>query len=129
MPTRTEIRQTFAAAIKDAITFIHVFDGRHIDHLHDVLPAAIVSFDSVAVDQDISGGYQFTGTIATLIISDKPEDSEVDLLVDVIIPAIQDRMQAQLPTVGCMLLEIAYNRELDPGVAAAALVWQVDYSG
>jgi hypothetical protein len=127
MPTRSEIRQLFAAAIKDSLPQLHVFAGRHIDYLHDVLPATIVSFDSVAVEQDMADQYRYSGTITAIVVSATPDDDDLDGLIDAIIPAVQDRIRTMVPGMGCQLIEIAYNREFDPGVAAGVVTWQVDY--
>jgi hypothetical protein len=36
-------------------------------------------------------------------------------------------MRTQLPGTGCILDAISYNRDIDPGVAAAIITWTVDY--
>lgn len=128
MVTRSEMRKVFADAVEDAGRGFTIFNGQHIDALHDVLPAAVIGFDTVEVQQDLADNFRFSGELTiTLIVSG--DDDLLDTYIDPTIASVMARMRSQLPTIGCQLAGLTYNRELDPGVSAAVLVWMVDYNG
>lgn len=128
MVTRAELRNLFADAVEDTGKGFKVFNGRHIDALHDNLPAAIIGFDSVDVEQNLADNFRFTGELSISIIVDGNDDV-LDTFIDPTIAAVMARMRMQLPTLGCQLTGITYNRELDPGVSAAIISWVVAFNG
>lgn len=128
MVTRAELRNLFAEAIEDAALGLNVFVGKHIDALHDVLPAVIVAFDTVAVEQDLSDNFRFTGDMATMILINGDDDA-LDKYIDGVIISVMAAMRSQLPGTGCQLSSLEYVRDVDPGVAVCSLSWEVVFNG
>jgi hypothetical protein len=127
MPTRSELRQTFIDAVKSSGSRLTVFNGRHIDELHDNLPAVIVGFDAVEVTQDMSDNFRYTGDMTVLVMVGGSDD-EVDDTADKIIGSVMASMRSMYPTVGCQLQSIVYDRELDAGVNAAVVTWSLEFA-
>lgn len=128
MVTRSELRHIFAAAVEDAGKGIKVFNGRHIDSLHDNLPAAIIAFETIEAEMDLSDNFMFTGQIGVMLIVNGDDDL-LDTYIDPVIANCMAWMRTQLPGTGCSLDSINYDREIDPGVAAASIVWTVQFNG
>lgn len=126
MVTRSELRNIFASAVEDAGKGLTVFNGRHIDNLATAMPAAIIALEEVLVEQDLADGFMFNGTLSVMLLVNG-DDDYLDSFIDPVIAACMARMRLQLPGTGCRLDAIGYNRDIDPGVAAAALTWAIDY--
>jgi hypothetical protein len=126
--SRKEVRDIFARGADDAGKGLNVFSGRHIDALHDSLPAAIVSFDTIEVQEDMSGGFRFAGTILMLIVVNGDHDL-LDTYIDPVIVSTIVAWKSQVPTAGCRLAEITYLDDVDPGVVAGQLTWTVTFNG
>lgn len=128
MVTRSELRQLFSEAVDDTGKGITVFNGRHIDALHDSLPAAVVAFEAVEAEMDLDDNFRFRGEMSVLLLVNGTDD-QLDLFVDPVVANCMARMRSQLPTTGCTFNGIAYQRDIDPGVAGALLTWDIIFNG
>lgn len=126
--SRQEVRNLFSEAAGDAGKGLRVFNGRHIDSIQDNVPAAIISFDTIGVARDLTGGFIYDGAVIVLIVVDGNHDL-LDTYLDPVIAATYAVWNAQVPTANCSLAEIAYVDEVDPGYSAAQLSWVVQFNG
>lgn len=128
MVTRSELRNLFADAVEDVGKSLTVFNGKHIDALHDSVPAAVIGFDAVEAESDLSDNFTFTGEMTVTLFVNGTDDY-LDTYIDPVIANCMARMRAQLPTTGCLFAGLAYDRSIDPGIAAATLTWVVQFNG
>lgn len=125
--SRQEVRKIFVDAMEDVGMGLTVFNGRHIDALHDAVPACIVSFESIDVEQDLSDGFMFHGTVSAIILVNG-DDDKLDTYIDPAIASTFVYWRTQMPSAGCQLIDITYQKDFDPGIVAAQLTWQVDFN-
>lgn len=121
----------FVEGIEVANIGINTFTDRHIENLRDIMPAATVLIESVAVEVDLARQPQFNCSVDTTFFIDgtfDELDSLLDTAIDSIIAHVGANIGANYDGVGCALQQIVYMSELDPGISAAVLTWSTYYA-
>ena len=124
MPTRVEIRHAIVDAL-NTVPDLTVRYEQHISDLASVMPAGVVYFDSIAVEEDLKGGRKYQGTLGISVFNAGVDD-DIDPLVDQVIAATDSAIQAPNPLGTAWTLNtIQYDHEMQPGTVGVTLTYSI----